>query len=81
MSVVPPNVSSASTSTSNEWNEGLALFVTFAILFLLSTWSVTAKFALWVGIALVALVWLNALAPGAGGSSSPAKQFWNALSQ
>lgn len=62
-----------SSSSSSGLNEGLALFVTFAILFLLATQQATAKFALWVAIALVALVWNNAIRSGR------AKAFWYAL--
>lgn len=65
----------ATPAAPSELNEGLALFVTFAILILLSTWSVTSKFALWVAIAITALVWTNAIRSGA------AKTFWQALSQ
>lgn len=70
MSAVPPE-----PPAQSDLNEGLALFVTFAILILLSTWTVTAKFALWVAIALTALVWTNAIRSG------QAKTFWQALSQ
>jgi hypothetical protein len=45
-------------------DEGIALFVTFGILGLLATQQATAKFALWVGIALTALVWNNAIRSG-----------------
>lgn len=76
---VPPAVQSATfgsptSASSGDFNEGLAIFVTFGILFLLSTWDVTSKFALWVGIAIVALVYNNAY------QSGQLKSFWNALS-
>jgi hypothetical protein len=54
-------------------DEGLALLITFAILFLLATQQATAKFALWVGIALMALVWNNARRSGR------AKEFFSSL--
>lgn len=71
--------SSSSSSAPGSFNpgddatEGLALFLTFAILGVLATQEATAKFALWVGIALVALVWNNAI------SSGRAKTFWQSL--
>lgn len=60
---------------SSGWNEGLALFVVFVLLFILSVWDVTSKFALWVAIALVTLVWISAVQTG------QAKTFWTALSE
>jgi hypothetical protein len=63
-----------STTSSAQFNEGLALFITFAILLGLSTQQTTAKFALWTGIAITALAWNSAY------QSGQAKQFWQALS-
>jgi hypothetical protein len=54
-------------------DEGVALLVTFGILGLLATQQATAKFALWVGIALTALVWNNAARSG------KAKTFFQSL--
>jgi hypothetical protein len=56
------------------FDEGLALFVTFAVLFGLSTQQATAKFALWTGVAIFALAWNGAY------QSGRAKEFWAALS-
>jgi len=72
MAYVPPT--SSIQSTQPPANEGLALLVTFGILVLLSTWDVTSKFALWVAIALVALIW------NAAYQSGQVKTFWQALS-
>jgi hypothetical protein len=54
-------------------DEGIALFLTFAILFILATQQATAKFALFVGVALMALVWNNAIRSG------KAQTFWKLL--
>ena len=62
------------SNPTGDANEGIALFITFAILFVLSTQDVTAKWALWIGVALLALVWNNAFRSG------KAKTFWQALS-
>ena len=72
MSYAPPP-SSSTSSQPRQFDEGLALFITFAILFVLSTQDATAKFALWVGIALLALVWNAAIRTG------QAKTFWQSL--
>lgn len=61
------------------FNEGLALFITFAILFGLSTWSVTSKFALWVAIAIAALVWDNAYNTFDASGQRATTTFWQAL--
>jgi hypothetical protein len=65
---------SASGFDAAQFDEGLALFITFAILFGLSTQQATAKFALWTGVAIFALAWNGAY------QSGRAKQFWQALS-
>jgi hypothetical protein len=66
MSYVPPSATTAApiAGASTPINEGLALFITFGILGILATQKATAKFALWVGIALTALVWNNAIRSG-----------------
>jgi hypothetical protein len=58
---------------NQNFNEGAALGITFGILTLLSTQDVTAKFALWVAVAITALVWNNAY------QSGQLKTFWTAL--
>lgn len=63
------------------FNEGIALFITFAILFGLSTWSVTSKFALWVAIAIAALVWDNAYNTVDASGTRATQSFWNALAK
>jgi hypothetical protein len=68
-------------SAPAQFNEGLALFLTFSILIVLSTRPATSKFALWVSIALFALVWSAAwrtpssLDPG----SNSVQSFWKHL--
>lgn len=85
MSAVPPGITQPPTTgastSSSEFDEGLAIFITFTILFMLSTSNTTATFALWVAIAICALVWNTAIQPGPGGAPSPAKTFWQALSR
>jgi hypothetical protein len=67
------NPSTSSSSAAN-FDEGLALFITFAVLFGLATQQATAKFALWTGVAIFALAWNGAV------QSGQAKIFWHALS-
>lgn len=69
------NASPFSSTPPPPANEGLLLFIAFAILVLLSVWKPTAQFALWVAIALVALIYSNAY------DSGQLKSFWQALSQ
>jgi hypothetical protein len=73
MTPTPTPATPSSSSTPQQFDEGVALFVTFAILFVLATQQATAKFALWVGVALMALAWSAAIRSG------QAKTFWNAL--
>jgi len=74
MSVALPTSSSSGAIWDPPPNTGTALFITFAVLFILSVWDVTSKFALWIAIALAAIVWADAF------SSGRAKEFWQALS-
>jgi hypothetical protein len=74
-------VTPTSSAAPAQFNEGLALFLTFSILIVLSTRPATSKFALWVSIALFALVWSAAwrtpstLDPG----SNSVQSFWKHL--
>lgn len=65
--------SSSAASSPQQFDEGLALFITFAILFVLATQQATAKFALWFGIAIFALAWAAAFRSPYG------KTFWQSL--
>lgn len=69
------------TTQPQGFNEGAALFITFAILFGLSTWSVTSKFALWVAIAIAALVWVNAYNTTDSNGQRMTTTFWQALAK
>lgn len=78
---VPPAAAAAAfgsgapsaSSTTGSVDEGLALFITFGILVVLSTQDATAKWALWIGVALLAITWTSAVRSGA------AKTFWQTL--
>lgn len=67
------NVSVPPAAAAAAFDEGLALFITFGILTVLSTQDATAKWALWIGVALLAITWTSAVRSGA------AKTFWQTL--